>query len=502
MPATRHPSPQPNVAAAAAEPGFPGAFWVVVVVAGVGAGLAGGGLMLLLHAVEHLAWPYRPGHDDLLDAIERASAGRRVLVLTIAGVWVGVGGLAVRRTFGTGGDVNAAIWFRSGRVAALSTIARGVLSIVAVGLGMSLGREAAVKQTGGSIAAALARWAGVPPPHRRVLVACGVGAGMAAAYNVPLGGALFALEVLLGTLSVRLVLPALVMSTVATATSWTMLSTGPIYTVHGTTLSATVTVWALLAGPVFGVVAVAFVRAVGWAGGVKLTGLAAVLMPVAVLALLGTASVFVPELLGNGKETVQLAFDAQVGLTLLAVLPVLKIVATAGCMAGGARGGLFTPTMMVGAVAGGLLGVGWAHVWPGIEPGLCALIGSGAVLAAATAGPVSSVVLVLELTRHGDTTMVPLLLAVGGASVTAARLDHRSLYSARARPADAADGAVSAASPLSAVVARLLTGGRPVMVADDDGVVVGEVGPDDIDVERYRPMPAAAVTAGDVAGRE
>ena len=110
--------------------------------------------------------------------------------------------------------------------------------------------------------------------------------------------------------------------------------------------------------------------------------------------------------------------------------------------------------------------------------------------------------LVLELTRHGDTTMVPLLLAVGGASVTAARLDHRSLYSARAHPAEGGDGAVSAASPLSAVVARLVTDGRPVVVAADDGTIIGEVGPSDVDVGRYRPMPAEAVTAGDVAGRD
>ncbi len=109
--------------------------------------------------------------------------------------------------------------------------------------------------------------------------------------------------------------------------------------------------------------------------------------------------------------------------------------ATAGCLASGARGGLFTPTMTIGAAAGGLLGSGWGRVWPGADLGLCAMVGSGAVLAAATQGPVSAVVLVLELTRHGDATMVPMLLAVGGATLTAGRLDGRSLYSARAAAA-------------------------------------------------------------------
>ncbi len=501
----RQPSPQPNVAATAAEPGFVLRFWGLVVAAGVGAGLAGGGLMLLLNGVEHLAWPFPPG-GDLLDAFGAASGGRRVACLAVAGVWVGVGGWGLRRAFGPGGEVNATIWFRSGRVPLVATASRAVLSIVAVGLGLSLGREAAVKQTGGAIAARLAGWAGVPPAHRRVLVACGVGAGMAAAYNVPLGGALFALEVLLGTLSVRLVVPAVVMSTVAVATSWLMLPTTPIYTAHAQHLTAAVTVWAAVAGPLFGVVAVAFIRAVGWAGRVRLGGAAAVVAPVVTLALLGVAAVFVPQLLGNGKESVQVAFDAGFTPGQLATLPWLKIAAAAACLAAGARGGLFTPTMMVGAITGGLLGWAWGHVWPGADLGLCALIGSTAVLAAATAGPVSSVVLVLELTRHGDSTMVPTLLAVTGASLTAGRLDPRSVYSARAKPA-VADGrpdAVSAATPFPAVARRvigLLADGRDgvVAVVDDDGRTVGHIGPAEVAAARFRPLPPEAVTAADVA---
>ncbi len=299
----RRPSPQPNLSSATAEPGFVLRFWLLVLGAGVGAGLAGGGLMLLLNGVEHLAWPFAGG-GDLLDAFRRASAGRRVLCLTLAGVWVGVGGRVLGRTLGPGGEMNATIWFRSGRVAAASTMARGALSIVAVGLGMSLGREAAVKQTGGAVAAALARWAGVPPPHRRVLVACGVGAGMGAAYNVPLGGALFALEVLLGTLSVRLVLPAVVMSTVAVGDQLAVAADGAdLHSSHGTHLSPSVTVWAAVAGPAFGLVAAAFVRAVGWAGRVRLRGAAAVVAPVVALAAARrSCRSYVPEVLGNGKE--------------------------------------------------------------------------------------------------------------------------------------------------------------------------------------------------------
>jgi H+/Cl- antiporter ClcA len=428
-----HASPQPNVGDAVAGLGFSRRFWVLVVAAGVGIGLVGGGLMLLLQTVERLAWGLG-GSGTLLDAVCRTGPTRRVGNLTVAGAWVAATGVLLRRAFGEkGGDVDSAIWFRSGRVPAAATLARAVQSIVAVGMGMSLGREAAIKQAGGAIASRLAGWADVPAEHRRLLVASGVGAGMAAAYNVPLGGSLFALEVLLGTVSLRLVLPAVTMSVLATATSWVALPRAPIYAMTTPTLTAAVTVWALVVGPVFGLVAVGLVRWVAWAGSVKRPGTAAGWVPVVGLAIVGVASIWLPQVLGNGQDAVQLAIDGRLTLGLLLVLPVAKGLATAGSLAAGGRGGLFTPTMMVGATAGGLLGHAWGAVWPGgVEPGLAGLIGAAAVLAAATQGPVSSIVLVLELTRHGDATMVPILLATLGATFTATRLERRSVYSARA----------------------------------------------------------------------
>ena len=94
-------------------------------------------------------------------------------------------------------------------------------------MGASLGREAAPKQMGALAGSVLAQWAGIPPAQRRLLAACGAGAGIAAVYNVPFGGALFALEVLLGALSLTLVPPALIASMIAAAVSWLFLPTSP-----------------------------------------------------------------------------------------------------------------------------------------------------------------------------------------------------------------------------------------------------------------------------------
>jgi chloride channel protein, CIC family len=154
---------------------------------------------------------------------------------------------------------------------------------------------------------------------------------------------------------------------------------------------------------------------------------------------LGALSIPFPQLLGNGKDAVQTAFADEFSINLLLVLPVLKLLVTCGCLGSGATGGLFTPTMTIGALLGGLLGHAWNCIWPGASMGSCAVIGASAFLAAATLGPISALVMVLELTRHVDATMVPMLLAVAGAMLVARRLELKSVYSMRISPDETPD---------------------------------------------------------------
>jgi H+/Cl- antiporter ClcA len=426
------PQPQPNVIPDTSGIEYSVRFWIGVILTGLAAGIVGGLLMQLLFLVEHTAWSYQTP-IVFLQAVSRASASRRVLNLLLAGIVVGVAGSLLRRAFGSaGGDVDGAIWARFGKMEFVPTIAKAIVSIIAVGLGMSLGRESPIKQAGGALASKFSEWCRLSRSQQQLLVACGVGAGMASAYNVPLGGAMFAVEVLIGSMSVRKVLPALVTSAVATAASWTLLPIKPVYFVPEFAMSFQVLVWAIVFGPVLGIAGVVVVRALAWSEARHPRGWAAIVAPILVMTALGALAIAFPQLLGNGKDTVQLAFDDSVSLRLLLLLPILKLIATAGCLRSGGSGGLFTPTMAVGALLGGLLGHAWSMLWPGGPPGSYAVAGAAAVLAAATRGPVSSLVLVLELTRHIDATMVPILLAVCGATWVAGMVESRSIYSARA----------------------------------------------------------------------
>jgi CIC family chloride channel protein len=405
-------------------------FWLAVVLTGIGTGVGAAALTWLLGVVQHLMWP-GPG-ASLLDAAAQAGAWRHILVLLGAGILTGIGQIVlVRLSSGNGIDITAAIWFSGGRLPALRTLGSAALSVVIVGMGASLGREGAPKQAGAVIANALSDRAHFSDEQRRLLVACGAGAGLGAAYGVPLGGALFALEVLRGVLSLRLVLPALLASLIATAVSWMVLPDAPTYPIPAYVNSVPIVLWALLAGPIAGLVSVGYVRLITWAERNKPTGWRRVVAPILAMGVLGIVSIWFPQVLGNGKDIAELTFTGRVAPVLLLALLLLKPAVTVMCMGSGAPGGLFTPSLALGALLGGVLGYAWSSFWPGVPPGLFAVIGAAAVMAATTQGPISAVVLMMELTGRDRSFIVPLLLAVATATLVARTIEPRSIYDAR-----------------------------------------------------------------------
>ena len=237
---------------------------------------------------------------------------------------------------------------------------------------------------------------------------------MSAAYGVPLGGALFALEVMRGVLGLRYVLPALFASLVATGVSWLALPDAPDLR-HPRLLQ-------LPPGAGRG-------AGDGPRGGLPLGGLRAAgplgrPAPAARVAAAGRAGPGA----GRAGRRVHRASPSSWGTAgtsrsspsptrsrpaLLLALLLLKPVATVLCVRSGAPGGLFTPSLTVGAMLGGVLGQAWVRLWPGVPPGLFALLGAGAVLAATTQGPISTVVLLMELTGRDRSFILPLLLRGG-----------------------------------------------------------------------------------------
>ncbi|MHB1542405.1 MAG: chloride channel protein [Steroidobacteraceae bacterium] len=410
----------------------PGAarFWLAVVLTGIATGIGAAVLTSILEVVQYVSWGGSP--TNVLEAAQHATPWRHILVLLGAALVTGVGQKLLKRlSSGNGIDTTQAIWFQAGRMPTLLTLGSALLSVIIVGMGVSLGREGAPKQAGAVFANLVSDREGLPDEQRRLLVACGAGAGMGAAYGVPLGGALFALEVMRGKLALRYVLPALFTSLIAVGVSWLALPDAPTYVIPSYAISASVMLWALFAGPIAGLASVGYVRMVTWADRHRPQGWQRYTLPVLIMTSLGVVSIWFPQILGNGKDVSELAFTGKVAPALFLTLLLLKPAATLLCMRSGAPGGMFTPSLTAGAMLGGVLGHAWAYLWPGVPPGLCALLGAGAVLAATTQGPISAVVLMLELTGRDRSFILPLLLIVFTATLVSRSIEPRSIYDAR-----------------------------------------------------------------------
>ncbi|KWZ30735.1 chloride channel protein [Burkholderia anthina] len=437
----------PSAPASSSPPASPLArVTVVTVLTGIGAGLGGMLLALLLHAIQHVAYGYSIAHvigsESFLAGVTAADPLRRLAVLVGCGIVAGGGWWALYRYGRPLVSIRRAVRAADPRMPFVSTTVHALLQIVTVALGSPLGREVAPREIGSLLAGRFAHAAGLTPDDCRLMVACGAGAGLAAVYNVPLGGAIFVLEVLLGTFELRALIVAVVTSAIAAIVAWIGLGNEHQYTVPAFVLSTPLVAWSIVCGPLFGFAAYGFVRLTTAARANAPKDWRLPAFALLNFAVIGLLAIGFPQLLGNGKGPASLGFDGTLTTGLAAALLVLKVLIEAGSLRAGAEGGLLTPGLANGALLGVVLGGLWSAVWPGASLGGCALIGATAFLAASMQMPITAVVLMLEFTRANHDCLVPMLLAVAG-SLVAYRFAQR-VAEGRAR-------AIAAVSTLEAV---------------------------------------------------
>ena len=473
MPSGRGAMEQPNITSGGSGVLTP-RFWVMVVLTGVAAGLFGALMMVILFNVQYAAFGYQAG--SLEHGVAQAPAARRVASLLIAGVFGGIAWFLLRRyTRGELSEIDEAVWNGDGRLSFRRCLGTSVISEVVIGMGASIGREAAPKLLGGASGSVLAGWGGLSAQQGRLLVACGGGAGLAAVYNVPLAGALFSAEILIGSITLPVMLPAIACSWIATATAWIYLPDHAVYPgIPDYRFTWSVMTWAVLAGPVIGLVSAGYIRLIGWVSYHRATGTTALFAPVLAFGILGVIGIWYPQLFGNGLDMARDAFLGISSAGLLLTLFALKPLVTALCLGSGASGGLFTPTLATGAVLGGALGIAWNLAWPGSPSGAFAMVCAAAMIGAAMQAPLSGLALVLELTHSGFGLMVPMMAATGIATLVAFHVDGYSIYSARlpactpnSTPAASADSQAQQTSrsdpgrPYQSDRPRALRGGDP-----------------------------------------
>ncbi len=407
-------------------------------------GLVAGGIGILLTGLARLVQTMLWGAPENLLEIAQHSplwvrftapvAGGLLLAFMVLRAGRSVAGHGVSRLL-------EAVTLKGGKVDPEPVLWSAGAAVVTVGSGGSLGREGPMVGLGAMIASWLGTRLGLPSHRVKILVGCGAAAGMAAIYNTPVGGALFAMEVILGNFALEIFGPIVVASVISTLVGRWALGSLPIYAAPGYKL---VSSWELLAyvglGILGALVSVAFVLGIKAVGGIfDRLNLHPALRPITGMALVGAIGVYVPHVYGNGFDTITLALHENLPLALLLVLPIAKLLATAFTAGGGGSGGLFTPSMCVGALAGGAYGYGVHLLFPHITGpyGAYAAVGMAAIAAGTSHAPISSILILFEFTGNYD-LILPLMIASISSSVLARWLLPGSIYteSLRARGID------------------------------------------------------------------
>ena len=332
-------------------------------------------------------------------------------------------------------DVQRAVAREGGRLPMRPTLARTAASAVTLGSGGAAGSEGPVAVLGAALASFLGRAFRFDPARTKIMVAAGAAAGISAAFNAPLAGAFFALEEILGSLAVGAFPPVVVASVVAAVVSHSFLGNNPAFPIpenYGYVLQRELLVFYPFLGVIAGLVGVLFVRV--FFGTESLVR--RVQSPRWTLAFLGGLLVGVLVLLskgllvGHGHFAVHLDVFGGMSWTSLALLALGSILATSITLNFGGSGGVFTPSLYVGAATGGAFGVALTGLFPdlGLRPEAYALVGMGAVVAASTSAPITGMLLVFEMTNDYE-IVLPLMLTTVIANLVARRLEPDSLYS-------------------------------------------------------------------------
>ena len=333
-------------------------------------------------------------------------------------------------------QTKAALFAREGRITLRTVLGKFFCTSATLASGIPLGREGPSVQVGAGIASVLGRRLGLRPEKVKALLPVGAAAAIAAAFNTPLAAVLFSLEEIMGDLHA----PVLGSVVLASATSWLvlrlLLGNNPLFKVPQYQLVHPLefAIYAVL-GVVGGLVSVAFTKLLldMRQRFMRLPQKTVWFQPVAGGLLVGLMGWFVPQVLGVGYGYVGDVLNGRMALNLMVLLVVLKLIAVTTSYASGNAGGIFGPALFIGAMLGGAVGTVAHHLLPAhtATPGAYALVGMGAVFAGIVRAPMTSVVMIFEMTQD-YAVIVPLMIANLVSLFISSRLQRQPIYEALA----------------------------------------------------------------------
>ena len=434
-------------------------FMGTALIVGIGTGLGAVAFRYLISFVEFVGFDWFP------QLTSRWGNAYVIIIPVIGGLIVGpLIYYFAREAKGHGvPEVMEAVALQGGRIRPVVAVVKSLASSISIGSGGSVGREGPIVQIGSAIGSTLGQRLKLSDDRIRNLVACGAAGGIAATFNAPIAGVFFALEIILGEFSVRYFSSVVVSAIAASVIGRAVFGDIPAFIIpfeYGMNSP-----WEFLFYPLLGVFAaimgVIFVRTLYWsedvfekgkmvpewlrpAIGGLLLGIVALVYPV----VSGVSWDRMPQIFNVGYKVIENALASELTLAVVLILLVLKLIATSLTLGSGGSGGVFAPSLFMGAMLGTAFEIIVNRFFPGIAapPGAYALVGMGAVFAASAHAPITAVLILFELT--GDYHIIlPLMLTVviatlfaqwllGGESIYSLKLTRRGVHIQRGRDVD------------------------------------------------------------------
>jgi CIC family chloride channel protein len=373
------------------------------------------------------------GHNNILETVSALPWYEKLIIPSIGGLIIGpLIYFFGKETKGPGvAEVMEAVALRSGKIRSRVMFLKTFVSAVNIGTGGSVGREGPIVQIGSSLGSTFGRWLKVSQDRLKVLVACGAAAGIAATFNAPIAGVMFSVEIILGNYAIITLVPLIMSSVMATIVARWYFGDILAFEIPRYSLG---NAWEIgpyiLLGIASGVVAVGFIKLLysleDFADKIPIKSW---LKTPLILFLIGLMLLNFPHVYGVGYDTItQVLKGGMVWYMLLFLVPI-KMLATSVTLAAGGSGGIFAPSLFVGAVFGGLFGTLMHFFFPDvvISSGAYAVVGMSAMVAGTTHAPITAFLVIFEMT--GDYKLIlPLMLCSILASFVASIVKKDSIY--------------------------------------------------------------------------
>ena len=405
---------------------------IVAIIIGVLAGFAAIGIRTLIKEISELSFP---GDGNLLENIINVPWYIKVLV-PVAGALI-VGPIIyfwAPEAKGHGvPEVMQSILLKGGKIRPRVAFIKAIASAVTIGTGGSVGREGPIIQIGSSLGSTVGQFFRVPSKRLKTLVGCGAAAGIAAAFNAPIAGALFAVEIILMDFAVAQFSPIVISSVMATVISHSFEGNFAAFQVPSYQLVSPFELgFYFILGALSGITSFFFIKALYFSEDFfdNKLNFPEYLKPIIGGLGIGFTALIFPQIMGVGYDSINIALHSDMIWYLAFALIFIKIFATSLTLGSGGSGGIFAPSLFMGAMLGAFFGSFVHQHFPDISatPGAYALVAMGGLVAGTTRAPITAIIIVFELTKDYQ-IILPLMITCIISTILSSRLSRESIYS-------------------------------------------------------------------------